>query len=203
VVARAIDAYRRQGAAAAAQELKITKAPRKTFKAIGALAAFGFDAVVIAFDQFDGWERIGPDVRGQIASSLTEMRWALDGAGVVAIMSRAGATPELEELFAAAERVDWDFKTLAPFEEGEGVAAIPVADWLAAASLGDPTVSADDPVFAVIEQRADGDLDAYVAMAAAALDDAMLRDSTVLDESAVPSLESVMADGASEGEEGS
>jgi hypothetical protein len=153
VLARGIAEYRRQGSSAAAQELKITKAPRKTLSALARFATYGFDGVLLMFDQFGDWDRIGQDMRLAIASSLMEMRWALEGSGVVAILSSGGGTPELEEQFAMATRVDWDMTGLSALEGADpSPSDIPLAEWLEAASLGEPSFSAADPVFSLIAE---------------------------------------------------
>ena len=182
VVARALSAYRTSGASAMALELKITKAPRKTRKAVARFLHHGVGAIVIAFDQFDGWEQIPGDTRVAIAASFTEMRWAIDGAGIVVIMSSAGATRELEEQFGSAERVAWDMPHIEALNTPEAsIADAPISEWLEAATIAQPAVSADDPVFEEIDRRTGGRLEQFATLAAIAVDDAIARGVDVLD----------------------
>ncbi len=204
VLARAVAAYRQQGANAATQELKVTKAPRKTLAALGRFAKYGHSAVVLVFDQFGEWHRISQDMRLEITSSLMEMRWALEGSGVVIVMSAPGITPELEEQFAVADHLDWDMPELDGLTgDDPPVEGIPLQAWIDACTVCEPTVSADDPVFEIIRDRAQGSLKRFADIAAVACDDAMRRGSDHLDAAAISEEAlAAAAAGGPEGEEG-
>jgi hypothetical protein len=182
VVARALVAYRTRGHAAATQELKVTKAPRKTLGAVAKLARFGWPAAVIMFDQFTGWENVPADLRLSIASALTEMRWAMAGSACVAFAGVAGETPEIEEQFAAAMRVEWDSPGI---PEGFGTETSPEELQLGilfeAWTLGEPAIKADDPVLALAIEHAAGSLPDFCRIAGFAVDEAMAAGSTTLD----------------------
>jgi hypothetical protein len=188
VISRALASYRARGIAAASEELKITKAPRKTLAAVSQFAHFAYPAVVLVFDQFGGWEDIPKETRLSIATALTEMRWAMADSGVVVIMAAAGDCPEIEEQFAAATRVEWDMVGLAEVSAAEaGPDALPIADAFEAVTLCEPAVGLDDPVIAEAKTRADGDIEAFIRMMAPAVDDAMARGVDHLDVSALGS----------------
>ncbi len=107
VVARALRVYFVHGAGAMSQELKVTRGPRKTLKALVRFAGCRFKRVVILYDQFDGWGAVPQDLRMKIVAGLTEIRWAVSPHAVVAIAASPTVTPELAETFAAARKVDW------------------------------------------------------------------------------------------------
>ena len=186
VVARMLTAYRMQGSSAAAQELKITKAPRKTLRAVGVFAGYAFKGVAILFDQFDPWDEISQDVRLGITSALSEMRWSLGDAGTIVVMSRAGLTPEIEEQFAAAMRVEWDYEGLEQVNQtGSTVADAPLDLWFAAATVAEPALRADDPVIAQLTELSEGDLERFVELAAPVVDEARARGAVGLDPAAI------------------
>ncbi len=120
-----------------ANEFRITKAPRKTLKALLNVCRLQFDDVVLMFDGFDNWNTVPPDLRTKIASSLSDIRWTSDGLGVLVVMVTRDANPELEEQFASGTRVDWDFAGIVPMEENPGELLPDVVDgWLSAAATG-------------------------------------------------------------------
>ncbi len=204
VIARAIATYRDQGANAATQEFKVTKAPRKTLTALGKFAKHGWSSVVLVFDQFADWDRIAQDMRLEIAASLMEMRWALEGSGVVVIMAEPGTVPEIAEQFAAAERASWEMPELdGLLGEDPPVDDIPLQSWLDACTVCGPSVSADDPVFATIRDRAQGSFKRFAELAGAACHDAILRGADRLDEASISEDALAAAAGGAEGEEGS
>ena len=88
------------------EEFKITKAPRKTLAALCTFAGHRYQHVVILHDQFEAWAAAPSDIRGKIASGVSEVRWAIAPVGMIAIAIAPGMVPELEEQFAAATIVD-------------------------------------------------------------------------------------------------
>lgn len=181
VIARALAAYRASGASAMALELKVTKAPRKTLKALAEFVDHGVDGIALVFDQFDGWEKLTPDMRASIAAAFMEMRWAIDGHGILVVMSSADSTPELEEQFGGGTRIDWSVPRIDELASWEtGIDEWPIQHWIDSAAMG-PTISADDPVFPAIREKSGDDPEVFARLAAAATYDAMARGSDSLD----------------------
>lgn len=136
VVARGILAYRAQGTASMAQELKVTKAPTKTLLALLRFTSHHYRAAAIIYDRLEMWPNVPADLRGKIIASLTQLRWALKDNGVIVLLLEPGVAPELDESFAAARRVSWSFPEVesvweadAPFSEDT------VGSWLSSAAL--------------------------------------------------------------------
>jgi hypothetical protein len=201
VVSRALASYRARGIAAASEEFKITKAPRKTLAAVAKFAHYAYPAVVLVFDQFGGWQDIPQETRLSIATALTEMRWALADSGVIAIIAAAGDCPEIEEQFAAATRVEWDMVGLAEVSDpSKGPEALPLVEAFEAVTLCEPAVGPNDPVIAEAISRAEGDVDAFIRMMAPAVDDAMARGADRLDVSALGPAEEPVDEPAEGGE---
>jgi hypothetical protein len=106
VVARALRVYRAKGTIAAGEELKVTKAPRKTLRALLTMTTRRYRKVLFIYDQFEMWQLVPDDLRTKIIASLAELRWIAESTGIVTILASAGDVPELAEQFAAAVRVD-------------------------------------------------------------------------------------------------
>jgi hypothetical protein len=197
VVGRALVAYRDHGAAAASAEMKVTKAPRKTLGALARTARYAFDTVALVFDRFSGWEGVPGELRLSIAGALTEMRWAIDGNGVVVIMSAAGDTPELEEQFAAAERIEWDLTAIHAVDVGDAkVSEAPLEQWFVSATIAPPAVAFDDPVLAEAATRADDSLEAFAAIASPAIRAAIAAGRDSLDAADLGTYEPPTPEGA-------
>ncbi|TLM80590.1 MAG: hypothetical protein FDZ70_00105 [Actinobacteria bacterium] len=177
VVARGIRVYVAQGTSAMSQDLKVTKAPRKTLGALARFACARYDKVALIWDRFDIWPMMEPDMRVKITTSLAETRWALADHGVMAILSRPGEAPELEEQFAAAGRVDWDMPHLSDVEpRGSAYHDAVVRHWLASAALDGARVwTTDDEPFATLAKERAGSIEEFCAAAAAAVDSAAAR----------------------------
>lgn len=136
VVARGVLAYRAQGTASMAQELKITKAPSKTLAALIRFASAYYRSVVILFDRFEIWESVPADLRHKIVGTLQELRWTVREGGNVVLFLETGNSPEVEEAFAAAGRVAWGFEELPAVLPHEAAFDTGVAEaWAASASL--------------------------------------------------------------------
>jgi hypothetical protein len=184
VVARALRMYNERGLGAAAAELKVTKAPRKTLGSVVKFARVRFDKVAIIYDGFDNWGAIDPEMRQTIITSLTEMRWLLDGDAVFVFLLERGGVPELEEQFAGGTRLEWDFPWLQKMQKaGDELDMDAVHSWLDSAALSGqaPDLSALD----VLAQGAQGSLTTFVAMASAAVEDAAERGVAKIDDAAV------------------
>jgi hypothetical protein len=142
VLARGLKAYVNSGTAAMVQELKITRAPRKTLGVLARFAGLTFRSVVIVYDGFEAWDDIPDDLRATIVSGLSEIRLALGQNGVIVIAGSDAEAPEIDEQFATAIRVDWDMPELARVEElGTAYDADLLEGWLRSAALPGGDVS--------------------------------------------------------------
>lgn len=186
VVARGLRAYLNDGTGALAHELKVTKAPKKTLKAIIKLARHRFDRFVVLYDRFDSWTLLDSEVRALVLGSLQELRWVLAEGGRMVVLAYGGQTPEIEEQFAAAEQVDWSMRGLLQYQDGRAYDADIAQDWIDSASA-EPSgrLRVDSPAFASIATAAEGDMFRFAWMAAAAVDDAAVRGLRELDDEAV------------------
>ena len=204
VIARCLTSYRTRGYAAATEELKVTKAPRKTLGALAKFARHGWPAVIVMFDQFTGWEDVPDDLRLSIASALTEMRWAMAGSAVVVVSSSEGETPEIEEQFGSATKIVWDSAGLptSGWQVENKPEELPLDLYFEAATLCEPAPKADDPVIALAMGRADGDLAEFVRLAGFAIDEAMAAGSATLDPASLDRAPEPEAEAADESETG-
>lgn len=142
VIARGLRSYVTSGTAAMTQELKITRAPRKTLAALGRFARYQFDKVVLIFDNFEGWDMVPDSLRAEILGGLTEIRYALGPNGILVIAGGDGDAPEVDEQFAGAHQVRWDMEELGRVFAADApndVAALHA--WLDAAALPDADLS--------------------------------------------------------------
>lgn len=143
VLARGIRAYVKSGTAAMSQELKITRAPRKTLGALARFARLTFRSVVIIYDGFETWEEVPEDLRALVVSGLAEVRLALGKDGVIVIAASDKEAPELDDQFANAIRVDWAMPEIERVQEPElAYDAELLASWLRAATIPGADTSA-------------------------------------------------------------
>jgi hypothetical protein len=175
VIARALRAFRDFGTQSFAQELRITKAPKKTLKALCRFARFRYRQVVFIFDRFEPWESATPEIRTGIVATFAELRWSLDPDGTLVIMLKESEAPELHEHFAAATKLSWDMPLVARLEGG----VLPIDDetvraLIAASSIGDDA-QADALVEQVNAMLAEKKPEAPMEAAAAFIDDEALR----------------------------
>ena len=143
VIARGMRAYVESGTAAMSQELKITRAPRKTLGALARFAQLTFRSVVIIYDGFETWEEVPEDLRALIVSGLAEVRLALGSNGVMLIAGSDVGAHEIDDQFANAIRVDWAMPEIEQVQEHE----IPydpelLASWMRAATIPGADTSA-------------------------------------------------------------
>lgn len=186
VIARAIAAYESWGDGIVAQELKVTKAPRKTLAALLEFMSHRWSRTVVIYDGFDAWPLIETKTRAEILAALTELRWIIGEHGVMVVAVVAGKTPEIEEQFAAAEQVDWTMPEVARLYGDTTFDATIVQHWLDAASLaGASTLAADGPELAPLVAAAEGDLLRFVLAAEVAFGDAAARGASSMDAAAV------------------
>ncbi|TLM91469.1 MAG: hypothetical protein FDZ75_06120, partial [Actinobacteria bacterium] len=116
VVARGVRAYRAQGTSSMAEELKVTKAPTKTFAALARFARAQWRGIALIFDRFEIFEDAPSDLRTKIAATLIQLRWALKEDAVAVLLMSPSIAPEVDESFAAAARVDWTYSDVGLFE---------------------------------------------------------------------------------------
>ena len=187
VVARGLRVCRERGLAAMATEFKVTKAPRKTLKALASFAALRFKKIVLIYDGFDNWGQVPTEMRTDVVTSLSEMRWMLESEGLFVLLLEEGVVRELEEQFAAGQKVRLDFPGLPALQEApDGLDPQVVNAWLAAATLGgaEPR-TLEDPVLSALADAAGGSLKLFAAKAYAAIEDAAERGVAELDDTAL------------------
>lgn len=187
VIARALRVYRERGLAAMPTDIRVTKAPRKTLAAIAKFARLRFDRLVIFYDGFENWHTVPPEMRGQVAASLTEIRWLLAEDAVIIPVLERGEVNEIEEPFSGGTRVDWDFAGVRALERDTDRLDVEIVEgWLVdAAAPGSNALTLSDPVLAALSDEAGGSLTAFATAGAAAIDDAALRGVKVLDDAAL------------------
>jgi hypothetical protein len=142
VIARGLRAYVTDGTSATAQELKITRAPRKTLGTLARFARLAFRSVVVIYDGFEAWDEIPDEQRATIVSGLSEIRFALGGDGVIVIAGPEGETAHIDDQFANAIQVEWKMDELLQVQESDAAYdARILAAWLDAAALPGADVS--------------------------------------------------------------
>lgn len=163
VIARSLRVYLRDGVGALADELKITKAPRKTLSTIIDLAGLRFRKVLMLFDGFDNWSAMPEELKVKYIASLAEIRARAGANAMMAFLVPTGAAPELEDQFSGPNRIQVGFPGV-PVLGPEGIAldAEVVANWWHSAVL----TGADVPAFADTElpamiDAAQGDIEAF------------------------------------------
>jgi len=197
VLARAIRMYKARGLSALAEEIKITKAPRKTLAATVELAMIRYRRVALIYDELQLWTQIPTDLRSQVVGSITNMRFRLAGNAFMVFLAAPGDAPELEETFGGGERLVWDFHNLAALQsEPETLSSAMVDEWLASATLPDrDPLTMADPVLAQLSEDAEKSLPRFIALAREAIEDAGVRGVAALDEAArAAALEKVAAE---------
>jgi hypothetical protein len=187
VVARALGAYEAWGDGIVAQELKVTKAPRKTLGAVLRFMSHRWKRVVVLFDSFDAWPLIEPKTKMKILAALTELRWIIGETGVMGLLVIQGQTPEIEEQFAGAEQVDWSMAEIAGLYDADyALRAETVQRWLDAAALeGASPLAVGGPELAPLVEASDNDILRFALMAEAAFRNAAERGANSIDEAAV------------------
>jgi hypothetical protein len=187
VVARGTRVYRDRGMVALAEELKVTKAPRKTLARLVEFAGTRYRKVAFIYDSFENWRDIEPDLRSKLVGALSDLRWKMAGPAFPVLVFDPEEAPELEEAFGNAGHVDWSFAGLAPIEEQPGVLLEDVVNaWLEAATLsGRSALTADDPVLRQLAEKAEVSMARFIEMADAAVESAAERGVSALDDEAL------------------
>jgi len=177
VIARGLRMYRERGLSALSEELKITKAPRKTLAGLVELSKVRFRKVALIYDEFQSWMQVPSDLRSQVVASITNIRWKLAGSAFLVFMVAPGEAPELEETFGSGERIDWSFHNLEALQsEPETIAPAIIDEWLASATVSDATaLSMTNPILAQLAEDSDGSFSRFLALAREAVEDAAER----------------------------
>lgn len=186
VLARATHAYISDGYSSVAQELKVTKAPKKTVAALVAFAACRFRKILFIYDSFEPWILMDDTTKAKVVGAFVELRWAFGPQGVLALAVPEGLAPQLEEQFAAADRVDWTYSEIpvlslpgAPYDEAM------VQRWLDAGAVGgQSTILAGGPELAPLVAACDNDILGFAVLAQRAFADAAKRGVDSIDEEA-------------------
>lgn len=187
VIARALRVYNERGLAAMTTELRVTKAPRKTLSALVKFARTRFRKLVLMYDGFGTWANVPSDLRTQIVTSLSEIRWMLDGDAVVVLLLEQGVVPELEEQFSGATRLDWTFAGVRElFDTPDLIDEALIDGWFAAATVpGAAPIDTSDRVVGALLEASAGSLVRFVEMVNATLDSAADRGLASLDDEAL------------------
>lgn len=185
VLARGLRSYRERGAAQLAEELRITKAPRKTLLRLIEFASVRFRKCVFIYDSFESWLEIPEDLRASIVGGFADMRFKTSGGAFPVFVLTRGEAPEIEETFASATTLEWSFDGLFAMQDKPGEIIESVVDgWLAAASVNDDAVTVAGSGLRRVLEEADS-LSTFVTMACAAIEDAADRGVDAIDDSAV------------------
>lgn len=187
VVARALRVRRDRGLAAFAEELKVTKAPRKTLAALLQLAGLVFDKVVIIYDGFENWLEIPEELRGRIVEALSDVRWKTAGSAFQVFLLAEDEAPEIEEAFGGHGMVHWDMQGLYEMQEQPDVLLDGVVErWLAAAARDDEgALTLGDAGLSALRERAGGSLERFVRTAHLAVESAAVRGVDRIDDEAL------------------
>lgn len=200
IISRALAGYRGFGESMVAQEMKVTKAPRKTLKAILRLMSYRWKLIVFLWENVESWPLMEHQAHLDVLAALSELRWTFGEFGVMGVTVVEGVAPELEEAFAGAEQVDWSVPGFQGLYEGDtSWNGELVGSWLDSAAVeGSSPVRLDGPELAPIVAAAEGDMLRFAVMAEVAFRDAAGRGATTLDADAVAAgLDSVkIEDGA-------
>jgi len=176
VMARGLRVYLRDGAGPMAEELKITKAPRKTLGMLLEFAALRYRKALLLFDGFDNWAAMSEELKIKYIASLAEVRARSGETAMMAFLVPTDVAPELEDQFSGSNRIQMGFPGVPVLgTDGSTLDAAVVANWFASAALPGADVPAfEDTQLPELIGAAKGDLEAfriqaegYVAEAAA------------------------------------
>lgn len=184
VIARGLRGYLERGLAQMMTELKVTKAPRKTFKALTQLAALRFDKIVLIYDGFESWRMLAEESRHAAVSALTELRFIMGGRGVMVFLVAPGQADELEDQFGGGDRIEWDFAGLTTPRPDPDALDIELAQrWVDLATVPEsPRLDLGAEPIKVLQDAADGDMNRYIALAGAAIESAAGRGASAVEQ---------------------
>lgn len=183
VLARGIGAYRERGFGQLAQELKITKAPRRTYQAMIKFARSRFRHIVYMYDGWDNWPAVPADLKTKIITSLTELKLLLGEDGTFIFLVGRDHAPDLEDQFAGGStRVVWEFAGMKWIGDNPNMVNADVAQrWVDLASIGEPSMSVTDGPLSKVLETANGDLASFCEIAADAVDTAARRGASTVE----------------------
>jgi len=187
VLARGLRLYRQRGLSALSEELKITKAPRKTLARVLEFASVRFRKAALIYDDFGNWLEIPVDLRSQVVASMTSLRWSLAGSAVMVLMLAPEEAPELEETFSGGAQVKWGFDNLPALQDNPtDLVDDMVNEWLASAALpGASPMTMADPGLRRVAEAADLSLPRFLALGREAIEDAAARHASCIDDEAI------------------
>jgi hypothetical protein len=188
VVARGLLVYKARGTTPMTQELKVTKAPRKTLAALTRFACHRYRKVALVYDRFDQWEYTPEDMKAKIVGAFAQIRMAMGPWGEIVLMAAAGAAPELEDQLSAGWSVPWTMSAAEqlvddPPRVDEGT----LRELLLAAVLPgrEDSVIASARRLAELVEPSAGDAGRLLAMASATVQDAARRGLAGIDDAAL------------------
>lgn len=187
VIARALGTYASWGEGMVAQELKVTKAPRKTLGAILRLMNYRWKRIAILYDRLDAWKLMERETQMEVLAALTELRWIIGEHGAMGVEVVQGEMVEIEEQFAAGEQVDWTLPELERLYGGDfSFDAALVQGWLDSAAIdGTSALKADGPELGPVVEACENDVTRFAVMAEVAFRDAATRGVSTLDAAAI------------------
>lgn len=187
VVARALASYREHGESLFAQELKVTKAPRKTLAAVLRFMQPRWPHVVVLYDHFDSWGILDDATKADVCTGMAELSAIIGATGVMGLILLEGQTPELADRFADGIAVDWSMGELPALQQGSTeFDPATVQKWLDAAAVsGTSAVRMDGPELAPLVAACENDVLRFAVMAEVAFRDAASRGASTLDEPAI------------------
>lgn len=196
VLARGLRAYMAQGLGAMFSEWKITRAPKKTLKALARFACGHYERVVFVFDHFEQMALVPEDAQEMVWGTLPELRFALKDHGSICVLRTEGENPELDELFGTAERIDWDYPAGQRLrDEPDSWTLQDVQRWVEDATIPgrQPLDVAGSAVVKRLSELSGGDAGVFAKMMSIALRDAASRGvSEIDDEAAGVAIEAVL-----------
>lgn len=183
VIGRALRVYRERGMAAFSDELRVTKAPRKTLAKLVQFAGLRYQKVAFIYDAFESWSKIDQGLRSRLVGAMSELRWNTDGYAFPVFILLPGEAPELEEVFGQGDRMKWHFTGLLPLQEHyDEIIPEVVNNWLAAAGLpGAEPITLEDQILSDLTSASGGSLRRFIGMARAAFESASERGVSELD----------------------
>jgi len=167
VMARGLRVYLRDGAGPMAEELKITKAPRKTLGVLLEFATLRYRKALMLFDGFDNWAAMSSELKIKYIASLAEVRARSGESAMMAFLVPTDVAPELEDQFSGPNRLRMAFPGVPVLgTDGTVLDAAVVANWLESAVLpGAEVPKLEDTPLSGLLSAAEGDLETFRAQA--------------------------------------
>ena len=187
VVARAISKFHRFGPDMVAQELRVTKGPRKTLEAVLKLASHRWSNFVFLWGEFEAWPALDQQTKMDVAAALFELRWIFGKYGVMAVTLNKGIAPELDEAFGTGVVLDVAMPGMEALSRGDRAWDEDlVQSWLDSAAVSSVSeFKIGDPMLRPLIEAADGDVVRFAGIAQAAFADGASRGLSALDADAI------------------